>query len=219
MTFLVFLFSFYLLAKEDFVFVRKNITLEQLFDTIFLGLPIVLLFARIFYIALHPKWIYLNPLVFLALPYFPGLFLGGAVIGAVIFLYFFTRKKKIPLLRFTDEIALAFLAGASFYFLWIGIQEVVQRQVVGIVSGVMVILYFVSYLLTKRVFASEKWKDGVVAAFVMLLYSLFSVLYVTILVILRHKFVVTPEEIFYVGLLLISFVLFFMRRISPQRSI
>ena len=218
-TFLVFLFVFYVLAKDDFIFIRRNITLEQLFDTIFLGLPFILLLSRVTYIALHPKWIYINPLVFLALPYFPGLFLGGGIIGAILFIYFFTRKKKIPTLRFADEVSLAFLPSAAFYFLCAGIQQAFAKQVVGIGSGLLVMLYIVGYMLTKVLFKSEKWRDGAVAFFVLVLYSLFSLLYATFLVILRHKLVITPDEVFYLILFLVSIIGFVFRRGLFQRSI
>jgi hypothetical protein len=213
------LFIFYTLAKDDFIFIRRNITLEQLFDTIFLGLPIVLLLSRITYIALHPKWIYVNPLVFLALPYFPGLFLGGGIIGAILFLYFFTRTKKIPTLRFSDEISLAFLPAASFYFLCIGIQQALMRQVISIGSGLLMLLYIIGYVLTKGLFKSEKWRDGAVASFVLVLYSLFSLLYATFIVMVRHKLVITPDEIFYIVLFILSIIGFLLRRGLFQRSI
>lgn len=217
-TFLVFLFTFYVLAKDDFVYLRKNITLEQLFDTVFLGLPIVLLLARILYVAFHPSWAYLNPFVFFIVPYFPGLFVGGGILGAVIFLFTFTKNKKIPSMRLADELSLAFLASSSAYFFMTGLQEGLHRHVVGVALGALCVLYLVGYFLVRSLFSKEKWLDGAVAAFVLVMHSLFSLLYVTMLVVQTRKFTITPDIFFYVILLLVSIGFFIERRGILRRS-
>lgn len=217
-TFLVFLFTFYVLAKDDFVYLRKNITLEQLFDTIFLGLPITLLLSRILFVAFHPSWAYINPFVFFIVPYFPGLFVGGGMLGAGIFLYVFTRDKKIPSMRLADELSLAFLAASSVYFLMTGLIEGIGHHMIAIASGVLCVLYLVGYFLVRSLFAKERWLDGAVAAFVLVMHSLFSLLYVTIMVVLTRKFMLTPDNIFYIALLLVSIGFFIERRGILKRS-
>src|SRR5260221_9633094 len=92
-SFIVFLFILYTTVKDDFVFLRRNVEIEHIFNTVFLGIPLTLFFARLFFVLFHPKWAYLNPLVFFVIPYFPGLFAGGGIIGAILFLYLYTKNK------------------------------------------------------------------------------------------------------------------------------
>lgn len=93
---LVYLFTVHLLAKEDLVFVRKNITLETLFNLAFYTCGMGLLASRIVFVALHFKPGYFHPLVFLLFPYFPGLSLVGGIIGAMLFLMLYGKRKKNP---------------------------------------------------------------------------------------------------------------------------
>lgn len=92
------LFSFfilYILSKNDFVFLRKNITLHNMFDTMILSLLGFLLTARVLFVfgGLHSE-LY-NPITFLHILRYPGILYLGGVIGfaAVSFLRF--RKRKI----------------------------------------------------------------------------------------------------------------------------
>src|SRR5438270_6523068 len=107
--FFIALFCIYLLSRDDFILLRKNITLEQVFNYAFVSLAVGILSARIVYVLLHPSLRYLNPLVFLIFPYFPGLSTIGGVIGVMIFLLAVSRKKKIPKGRLYDIFSLSFL--------------------------------------------------------------------------------------------------------------
>lgn len=219
-TFLAFLFVFHTLAKEDFVFLRKNITLEQLFNTIFLGLPFVLLFARLFYIAFHFKLTYLNPLVFFVIPYFPGLSAGGGIIGAILWIYFFTKNKKIASLRFADEVSLAFLLSSGIYFLLLAIQQSIQHHTVAsvLMPGIIALFYFTGFSLVRRLLLKEQWQDGAIAACSIILKSLFSLLTAVFLIALTRKLVFHPEDIFSVILLLLGVGFFIFFQTSAKKG-
>ena len=92
---LVFLFSLHILAKEDLIFVRKNVTLEVLFNVAFYTMGVGLLSARIVYIVLHFSFGFLNPLVF-PFPYFPGLSLTGGVVGGAVFVLLYKKNDFRP---------------------------------------------------------------------------------------------------------------------------
>lgn len=114
--FIIFLFGLHVLAKEDLVFVRKNITIEVLFNLAFYTAGIGLLSARIIYVVLHPSSGFLNPLVFFLFPYFPGLSLTGGVVGGILFLLFY-KRKKFPTGRIVDFFSMALLGALPFGFL------------------------------------------------------------------------------------------------------
>lgn len=207
-SFLIFLFVFYTLAKDDFVYLRRNITLDQLFNALFLGVPTTLLFARIIYIAFHPKWTYLNPLVFFVLPYYPGLSLTGGILGVVLFIFLYTKNKKIPSFRFADQVGLAFLASAACFLLLFSIQEGIGHQKNAIASVVVGMLYIVAYVLSRIVFSKERWTSGTLAALTIVFESLFSLLYVVMSILVTHKIVISLENIVTVAFLVISLGIF-----------
>lgn len=111
------LFCLYVLANDDVVFIRKNMTLERVFDTALFLAICMLLGARIGYVVLHWKPGYLNPLVFFLFPYFPGLSLAGAVATGVLCMGLFWRSSKLPLGRFFDYFSYAMLTGITVGYL------------------------------------------------------------------------------------------------------
>lgn len=112
--FFVFLFSLYKLGKDDIVFIRRNVSLEQLFNIAFLLAFVGLLSARIFYVAEHPARGFLNPLVFFLFPYFPGLSLIGGVFGAALVLLYYSTSRKLPIGRIFDFFAIALFCSLPF---------------------------------------------------------------------------------------------------------
>lgn len=116
LSFIISLFTLYVIGREDVVFIRKNITLEQLFNIAFLASGVGVLSARILYIIMHPSYDYFNPLVFLLFPYFPGLSLVGGVFGGYAFLFLLSKRQKLPLARIADFFSLSFLSSLPLGF-------------------------------------------------------------------------------------------------------
>ena len=95
---LLFLGSLYFLASDDLVLLRKDTSLERVFDMALVMTFSSLLSARILYVVLNPGPGFLNPLVFFLFPYFPGLSLTGALIGALFaFFLFMPNTQKCQL--------------------------------------------------------------------------------------------------------------------------
>jgi len=95
--FVLFLFRLYHVANDDYVLIKKNKTLEDVFNVAFITALIALLISRFFHVFLNPQPVFLNPLGFLLFPYFPGLSLTGGVIGGSIFLLFYLRQNNFIL--------------------------------------------------------------------------------------------------------------------------
>lgn len=146
---IVFLFGLHVLAKEDLVFVRKNVTMEALFNLAFYTAGIGLLSARIVYVILHFSHGFLNPLVFFLFPYFPGLSLAGGVAGAMLFVLLY-KAKKYPSGRILDFFAMAFLGALPFGFFGEQLLMGMRDKFTGILMPVIffaTLFFFVKVLL------------------------------------------------------------------------
>lgn len=156
----VFLYSVFVLAKDDFLLLRKNVTLEQLFNVSFLGFFFGLFMSRLVFALEHAKPEYLNPLVFFLFPYFPGLSITGGIFGATLLLWIYTQRKRLPFARILDIFSL------SFFFSWtVGLvfeffgTVFLRRHVpllLLLVAGVFLMLAIIFTLL----FARGRLKDG-----------------------------------------------------------
>lgn len=112
--FFFFLFALYAFMHDDFMMLRKNISMEQIFNIAFLTGGVALFAARLFYVLFNFSTDFLNPLVFFLFWYFPGFSLPAGIGAAVIFLTYYCMKKKIPLARLLDFFSLAVLAILPF---------------------------------------------------------------------------------------------------------
>jgi len=96
----------YSLAKNDFVLLRKNVSLYELFDGVLISMAVGLLLARVFYILEIQDFSWLHPFRFFHLVKLPGLSLFGFFVGVIPSLYIALRKKKV-LLRVYDIVFIA----------------------------------------------------------------------------------------------------------------
>lgn len=179
--FLVFLFTLYMMGREDIIFIRKNITTEILFDNAFLAAIVGMLSARLVHalLSLNPE--YLNPLIFLLFPYFPGLSLSGGIFGAALFLIVILRYKKMPVGRILDYFALSLLSalpvgyvGKLFLTMSISVFENVYLPVV-----YLILFLFFLKIIYPRVIRNEL-KSGSLGMFFLFTFSFISLL-ITIL--------------------------------------
>lgn len=168
---LVFLFSLHILAKEDLIFVRKNVTLEVLFNLAFYTMGIGLLSARIVYIILHFSFGFLNPLVFFLFPYFPGLSLTGGVVGGTVFVLLY-KRKRFPTGRIFDFFAMALLASLPFGFLGYEILNSMNDLFTGVLLPIIffiMLIFFVKVLLPLNI--RGEVKDGTLGYLFFLIFS------------------------------------------------
>src|SRR5579872_5287448 len=168
----VFLFTLYLLAREDFILFRKNVSIEEVYNIAFILLIVTFVSSRLFYVIFHFKKIYLNPLVFFHILHYPGLSLIGGVVGAIIFCLLFYRSKKIPLSRLADVFMLAFLFALPFTLLPTIITRNIQTLV--IVDYALFVIYAGLAGVMLKLFLKWKTYEGKIALSVLLLFSLSS---------------------------------------------
>lgn len=172
--FVLFLFRLYHLASDDYVLVKKNINLDAIFDAAFVCAVSALFFARLFYVVANFTPNFLNPLVFLIFPYFPGLSLLGGVLGGGLTLLLYGRNKKFPIKRVFDFFTIALLfalpAGLVGYVLLSGLSMEGQFVRIGLLCLLLVFTNF--YLYPKA--HSLEIKDGSLSMIFVIFYALIS---------------------------------------------
>lgn len=105
--FSVCLFILFILSKRDFVLLRKNISVGEIFDLALLSFAAAFFLGRIFYIINSLQFSLLTPIKFFYIIKFPGFsFLGFFLSGAAT-IYFSFRKTK-ALSRIYDIFSLSF---------------------------------------------------------------------------------------------------------------
>ena len=177
---ILFLFRLYHLANDDFFLIKKNITLDDVFNVTFICCGVTLLFARIFYVFLNPKPVFFNPLGFLLFPYFPGLSSTGAIIGGTLTLIIYSRIKKIPVGRVFDFFSISFIFVLPFgmigYFLLS--QDFTIGNIVKLVLYSVLLIASNVYLYPKA--SSLEIKDGTISVLFLLFFALISLLAIAI---------------------------------------
>src|ERR1035437_5004431 len=108
--FFIFLYVLYYLSRDDFVIVRKDISMERIFNLVFLTSIVSLFFSRLFFVLINSDPKLLSPLGFLAIPYFPGLSLVGGMLGAEFFIFLYGSFRKLPTGKVLDLFTLSFMA-------------------------------------------------------------------------------------------------------------
>lgn len=171
--FLVFLYIVHSLAKDDLVILRKNISIETLFNISFLTVFSSLFFSRLLYVLIHPRPVFHTVLGFTLFPYFPGLSLSGALIGGLLFLYPYLNNKKMPLGRILDFFSLGMLAVLPIGYL----GEIIFTGA-SLKALVLFVLYFISSIFMLKflfpLFLRGRIKDGSLCLILITLVSFFS---------------------------------------------
>ena len=175
--FFIFLFALYLLTRDDFVLIRKDVTLDMAFNMAFITFAVSVLSSRILYITLNPSLDFLNPLVFLLFPYYPGLSLEGGVVGGVLFLLLISKQQKFPMGRLLDFFSISFLSalpiGTIGYFL-LGRQNLFTIWPISLVS-IYAVLFFVFIKILLPLLLSGRLKDGTIGLIFLICFAVISV--------------------------------------------
>lgn len=172
----VFLYCVYVLGNDDFIFLRRDVTMEKLFNMIFAGSLVSLFTSRLFYGFFHSGTIFANPLVFMLIPYFPGLSLLGGVIGAgAYFLFLASRQgKTLPVGRICDFFSIAFLISLPVGFM--GYLLFAEKSIGIVRVGGQAAFYFVLFIIFLKFFLpkllSGKFKEGTIAFLFLICFSL-----------------------------------------------
>lgn len=176
----VFLYCVYLLANDDFIFLRRDVTMERLFNNVFVGALFSLFFSRLYYGLFQGKSILSNPFVFLLFPYYPGLSLLGGVLGIGLFIGFLAirRKNNLPLERMADFFSIAFLVtlpvGILGYFMFSDDGFSVVRAGSLVITYLVLFVIFLRFLLPSLL--NGKLKEGTIAFMFLACFSIVSII-------------------------------------------
>lgn len=170
--FFLFLYIIYYLSRDDFVLTRKDIPVAKVFGMVFWTGLAALFSSRFIFALSNPSSLLLNPLGFLAIYRYFGFSIVGGLFGMGIFIYAFSRYKKMPAGKIFDLFMLAFIG--VFPIGLIG-NFIVNFGNVGIFANIMFIFSILFLLLFGRVIypfsAKGEIKDGSLGFIAMAIFS------------------------------------------------
>ncbi len=200
--FFFFLYVVYELCRDDFVILRKNIPMEKIFNAAFMVAISGLVVSRLFYVLSHPSTSFLNPLVFLIFPYYPGLSLIGGIIGGIISSIAVSKNWGMPTGRILDFFTMAFVSVFPLGFL---LATLTSHQRLGFTTFILLLVYVLffvviwNFLLPKTMGA--KLKDGSLSSISV---TLFSLIYILSNVLVNSKNILNLENVFALLLFIVS---------------
>lgn len=156
--FFIFLFSIFTFSKEDFLLLRKNISLDDFFNLSFVIFFISLFFSRLIFVLENFNPLYLHPLVFLIFPYFPGLSFSGAIFFGFLFFWFLLKRKKRPINRIFDIFSLSFAISFSFQLFVLFLFNLLLKQFTFLIFAFLFLSFLTSVFIW--LFQKNKLKDG-----------------------------------------------------------
>jgi len=144
------LFSVYYLSRDDLILLRKDVTVEKIFNLAFAIFFGGLFFARLAYGILYSTKIFSNPLKFFLFPYFPGLSLTGGTTGGILLLFLILRSKNLPTGRIFDIFSISILSCLSLgyfgFFLLSGQNLLSVKPIFLIVVYIVLFYVFIKYI-------------------------------------------------------------------------
>lgn len=151
--FFIFLYRLYKLSKDDHIFLRKNIKMEEIFDVAFISAVVGLIFAQIF----SPKNIS---------------FLTFFVFGTAICLILIAKYRKFPMGRFLDFFTLSFITVLPIFFL---VESVLFKRIELILYLISSFVYlflaiYLNKILFKRIL-SRTLKEGIISTYFIIFFS------------------------------------------------
>ena len=217
-SFLIFLYCLYKMVKDDYLFIRRNISLEQVFDIGFSITFICLLFSRLFYYIYHP-----TSLDNFFVSYFSfqkgGLSLIGAVIGGIIGLFFIGKYKKVPLGRLFDFFMLSFLISLPFGFLSQIIFLKKSEVLIYIINALIYLIltiFFIKVLYPKVL--NRTMKEGNLSIYFLIFFAIASFISSLLHPVKQLLDLVNLQNISYVAVLFFSLILLFKQERSSIKG-
>jgi len=137
------LFAAYYLSRDDLILLRKDVTIEKIFNLAFVVFFAGLFFARLFYGILYSAKIFSNPLKFFLFPYFPGLSLTGGITGGILMLFLICRSKNLPTGRIFDIFSISILSCLSLGYL--GFFFLSDQNLLSVKPILLIVFYIVLF--------------------------------------------------------------------------
>lgn len=208
----VFLYCVYILANDDFIFLRRDVTMEKLFNMVFLGGIIALFVSRLFYGFSHVQLIFKNPFTFLLIPYIPGLSLLGGVVGVEIYLLSLMRHQdnSLPLGRISDFFSIAFLISLPIGFVGNLLFSLGNVEIIKI--GAQAVAYLILFIIFLKLFLPQllngKFKEGRITFIFLTCFSAISLVSNALLKIKILDYFTNFENIIFILIFFLSLLIF-----------
>jgi len=189
-TFIIFLFVFYKLVRDDHVFLRKNIKPEQLFDAVFIATITGVILAQFTFTK-------------------NNFFLSQGVIGSAIGLLLVSIYKKFQVGRIFDFFSLSLLTASPLGFLLAAVLSSKTEFNIYLFDAVIYLLlaiFFVKRMLPNIM--NRKIKEGNMSTYIMIIFSFFSLSTSAYTVGVRRMSFLNVENITLILLLITSLALF-----------
>lgn len=202
--FIIFIFTIYLLCKDDYVLIRKNISMEQIFDFAFLGTLMGLVLAGLFSFLLES----IKMPAFLSYNSGPAYSLTVFFITGFVSFYIIGKNKKYPLGRIFDYISISYLSALPIWYL-LNIVFL-KTPVVYIFLGLGIFYTMTGFLFWKYLLPGinkNKLREGTVSSFFMTLFSSASLLSAVILRITEKKYILSVEDLLLLFILIAGIII------------
>lgn len=206
--FFLFLYFIYKLVKDDYVFIRKNISLEQMFDLTFIVIWISLFFSRVFFFIFHPQAAGNIFFTFFSFQV-QGLSLLGFVLGGIGAVYLIGKYKKFPLGRLFDFFTLAFVMALPLVFLSYAVFKNNYQLILSLGNALVYFIFAVfcwKYVYPK--INSRELKEGNLPVIFSLFFSIVSLVNTTLLQQQGKITLISLESILLFLLVLLSLTIF-----------
>lgn len=202
----IFFYSLYILGKDDYVLIRKNFSLEQLFDFAFIGVFVSVILAKILLIVFH---ITVN-VSFVERLFFPtkaGFSLTSIVLGYLLVVFLIGIYRKLPIGRLFDFFSLALLstlpAGYLLSILFVEKNNIIFYILPGIFYLILQV-FFWRFLLPRII--NGKLRDGNLCNYFLLIFSAVSIFIYLFYKLISSSVRIEAEEFILLGLFFGSFI-------------
>lgn len=214
--FFILFYTLYILGKDDYVLIRKNLSLEQLFDFVFVGIFAGIILGEVLLIIFN---ISIREGDFISRIFSPmgaGFFLTGVVLGCIFVIYLLGKYRNLPMGRLFDFFSLAFLsalpAGYLLSVLLVEKSDIIYYVIPGLFYLIAQV-FFWRFLLPRIM--SGKLREGSLCSLFILTFSI-----VSLFDSIFYKFMHSSIRIDAKELILVSLFfggLFFLLRVNHRQ--
>ena len=170
--YLIAVFFVFTQGRKDLILIRHNLNEELILDLVISTSFFGFLGARLLHIVFHSSEFGFDPLKLVLFTYFPGLSVLGAVLGALAFLFYVTRQRKVPLFPLLDIAGFGFLLGAPLAFIGGFLGQNVSTIPVFIIEAILLFALFWVLLYMKQKGIIRR--DGVVGLTILIIFAIVS---------------------------------------------
>lgn len=203
-----FLFIFYYYARDDFYFIRKGVSMDQLFNVLLAGLFIGVISSRLMYILLDLGSQEINSITPFFVSRTNGISIFGGLVGLFITYSILTKRRKISKNRFFDYVTIATLG--AFPVLFLGVSPNLYL----FIMYLMLFIFFIFVLIPKYI--KGKMRPGSISLFFLIMVSLISFLQ-DIFLLYTRDVLLSKESFLFLGLFFIACLL--LVRLEMKRSV